>query len=421
MKIAFIVDQFPKLSETFILNQITGLIDMGHEVDIFAASNPDEHKVHRGVKEYQLLARTYYFSEPEQKLARLLRATLTLLRTFHRDPGKVLRSFIAAKRFRLRRRIAWQYVLPFLGKRYDIIHCHFGPNGFIGTFLKELGVTGKVVVSFHGYDLSLLVAGNPQMYNNLFKSGDLMMPVSQRFQAKLTALGCAETKVIVHRSGVNLAEYPVRKRYYEKGGALNLLTIARLVEKKGLEYSLQAVARLVPKYPRLMYRIGGDGPLRPELEFLAHQLGLGKAVIFLGAVEHDEVKKLMVTPDIFVLSSVTGQGGDEEGIPTTLMEALASGMPVISTIHAGIPELVTDGVSGFLVLERDVDALVARLEYLIQHPEIWQEIGRNGRRFVEERFNIRQLNERLVEIYHALLTEEFAFSPKGETWPREDG
>lgn len=406
MRIAFIVHLFPNLSETFILNQITGLIDLGHEVDIFADSNLHQNKVHREVEEYQLLRRTHYFHKSGKRLTRVGRAILLLMKNFYKNPWAILRSFMIAKHFKLPPLGAWQYVIPFLASNYDIIHCHFGPNGFIGALLKESGVPGKVVVSFHGSDLTKFIVGNPRMYDCLFETCDLLMPVSNRFMAKLITLGCAESKVVVHHMGVDLVKYPVRKKHDSNGHNINLITIARLTEKKGVKYSLQAIARLVPKYPNILYRIAGDGPLRYELEALVRELGLEKEVMLLGAIKHDEVKDLMMASHIFVLSSITAKNGDEEGIPVVLMEAQALGMPVLSTIHAGIPELVADGVSGYLVPERDVDTLAEKLDCLIEHQELWSEMGQAGRQFVEEHFNIQILNKRLVTIYQGLLANK---------------
>jgi len=418
MKIAVIVMGFPSLSQTFILNQITGLIDLGHEVDIFAQFNPLEEKVHRDVEKYQLLARTHYFLEPKQRWARLPRATLLLLRNLYKGPWKIMRSFIVAKRFKIRRLGSWQYVLPFLGKNYDIIHCQFGPMGFIGTFLKELGIKGKVVVSFRGFDISKRIVGNPRMYDDLFRRGDLMLPNCNVFRNRLIELGCKDEKIVIHESGIDVSKFTFAEKHLEEGGNINLLTVARLTEKKGIEYSLQAVARLMPRYPKIFYQIAGDGPLRPELEALACQLGLEKVVTFLGSVEHDEVKSLMMASHIFILSSVTAKDGDEEGLANVLKEALASGMPVVATTHSGFPEVVTDGVSGFLVPERDVDALADRLDHLIQHPELWLEMARAGRESVEEHFDITKLNQGLVEIYQGLVEEREVAQSSSESIAR---
>ena len=118
-----------------------------------------------------------------------------------------------------------------------------------------------------------------------------------------------------------------------------------------------------------------------------------------GPLPSAEIKELMNKAHIFLLASVTASDGDQEGIPVSLKEAMATGLPVISTRHSGIPELVQDGISGLLVPERDVDALAEKCEYLIQHPQRCMEMGRAGRKFVEENFEISKLNQGLVELY----------------------
>ena len=116
--------------------------------------------------------------------------------------------------------------------------------------------------------------------------------------------------------------------------------------------------------------------------------------------------KILSNSDILLAPSITAHDKDQEGIPVVLMETMAMGLPIISTLHSGIPELVQDGISGYLVPERDVDALAEKLNYLIEHPELWSEMGKAGRAFVEENFNIDKLNDRLVEIFQSLLHPE---------------
>ena len=153
--------------------------------------------------------------------------------------------------------------------------------------------------------------------------------------------------------------------------------------------------------------IAGEGFLRNELEKLAEDLHIKRYVKFLGAVEQKEVLKLYQQAHIFVLPSVTASNGDKEGQALVIQEAQAMGLPIVSTLHNGIPEGVLDGKSGFLVPERDVDALTEKLEYLIEHPEIWPDIGQYGRKFVEERYDIHKLNQRLVEIYQNLIEGKY--------------
>jgi len=146
-----------------------------------------------------------------------------------------------------------------------------------------------------------------------------------------------------------------------------------------------------------------DGPLRGKLKNLTKQLGISGHVRFLGAKTRDQIIKLYSKAHIFMLSSIRNQNGSEEGQGLVLLEAQSVGLPVVATRVGGIPESVVDGKSGFLVPERDVDALAEKLIYLIEHPEIWPEMGRAGRAFVEINYDINKLNDRLVEIYQQLL------------------
>jgi colanic acid/amylovoran biosynthesis glycosyltransferase len=139
--------------------------------------------------------------------------------------------------------------------------------------------------------------------------------------------------------------------------------------------------------------------MRDDLESLTRKLGVEERVEFLGWRGPEEVRELMRSADIFLAPSVTDSNGDKEGLPVVLMEALACGLPVVSTLHSAIPELVEDGSSGFLVAERNVGALVERLTYMLDHPERLVEMGRAGRSRVEKEFNIHKLNDRLLEIY----------------------
>ena len=153
----------------------------------------------------------------------------------------------------------------------------------------------------------------------------------------------------------------------------------------------------------MKYVIAGDGPLRSYLENLVKDLNLKENVNFLGEVDQDEVTKLYRESHLFVLPSVTAADGNQEGVPVVLMEAQASGLPVVSTLFTGVPEVVADGKSGFLVSERDVSALAEKLEYLIDHPDLWPKMGRAGSNLVEENYNIKKLNLKLVKIFEDLL------------------
>ena len=407
MKIAFIVNVFPKLSETFILNQITGLLDLGHEVMIFAEYNPNEKKVHPDVEKYQLMDRVLYFDIPQNKIKRVLKASYLIITNFYKNPIKIFKSLTLFRYGKSALSLQGLYFLiPFLDTNFDIIHCHFGPNGIIGASLKEIGVEAKIITTFHGYDMSTFILNNGTgVYNDLFSKGDLFLAISEHWEKKLVELGGDAKKIRVHRMGIDLEKFEFSERKILPGESVKILTVGRLVEKKGHKYAIKALAKLINKHKNVIYKIVGDGYLRGELESLVTELGIEKYVEFLGDVEDEELFRLYHDSHIFVLPSVTARNGGQEGIPVVLMETQAAGLPVISTFHSGIPEVVLDGESGFLVPERDVDALTKKLEYLVVHPEIWPEMGRAGRKCIELRYDVRKLNQQLVKICEVLLTD----------------
>jgi colanic acid/amylovoran biosynthesis glycosyltransferase len=411
MKVAFIVNQFPALSETFILNQITGLIDRAHEVDIYAYRPRHEAGVHLDIAKYNLLKYTYYMthsmSMPQNKVYRLIKGMVRIARDLHKKPMAVLNSLNPLKYGKDATSLKRLYqITPFLDKgHYDIIHCHFGPIGNFGIFLKDVGaVRGKIVTTFRGYDISSYVEKNGEhIYDTLFEEGNLFLCVSEQIKDILLKLGCDERKIIVHRSGVQLSKFNACKREEKSNDKLQLLTIARLVEKKGVEYGIRAVNKVLKKYPNVEYKIAGDGHLRGSLQNLIEEFKVFDNIKLIGSQSQEQIIAALRETDILLAPSVTSQGGDREGIPGAIVEALASGVPVLSTRHSGIPEVVQDAESGFLVPERDPEALAEKLEYLIENPETRAQMGRKGRKYVEERYDLDKLNDRLVEIYQGLL------------------
>jgi colanic acid/amylovoran biosynthesis glycosyltransferase len=413
MRVAFIVGQFPALSETFILRQITGLLDRGHDVEIFAHIPGKDSITHGDIGKYGLLERTHYvnsYASSPSRIVRLAKRLGLLITNFSKNPSAVSKSLNPLKfgKAAISLRVLDQ-ILPFLDKGpYDIVHCHFGPNGKLGLLLKDIGVfSQKLITTFHGYDISsyLRSRGN-HVYEDLFKRGDLFFCVSERIREKLMRLGCEEQKITVLRCGIDTKKFHVPPAESKKDERVKILTIARLVEKKGVEYGIRAVGKVLNKYPNLEYQIVGDGPLKDELHGLIEKQKVTRNIRLIGWKRQEEVVNLLRESDVLLAPSITAKDGDEEGIPVVIMEAMAHGLPVVSTHHAGIPEIVQDGESGFLIPERDVDALTERLERLIERPELRFAMGQNGRRFVEEHYDVDKLNDRLVRIYQQLLAGE---------------
>jgi len=173
---------------------------------------------------------------------------------------------------------------------------------------------------------------------------------------------------------------------------------------KGIIYGIEAVAGLIQTCPdkKIHYDIIGDGPLRNEISMKLKQLDIESHVTLHGWKDQDSVTGYLDQAHILLTPSVTAANGETEGIPNVLKEAMAVGLPVVSTVHSGIPELVEDGVSGYLVPERDVRALSDRLSYLIEHPDRWEAMGQAGRKKIEEDFDSEKITDRLVKLYQEI-------------------
>jgi colanic acid/amylovoran biosynthesis glycosyltransferase len=406
MKIAIIVDIFPSLSETFVLNQITGLIQRGQDVYIFPERAGNYTKEHEDYKNYNLSERTIYPNNiPKNKFIRLLKGIRYIIRYAPKNFRAIFKSLNAFKygREALSLTLLFQ-IVPFLKKGpFDVIHCQFGTLGLKAVLLKQIGaINCKIVTSIRGFDITSVYRKRPDIYNELFKEGDLFLPVSHSLMERLISAGCDQKKIEVHYSGIDCSKFRYLERRLVDGEPVKVLTVARLVEKKGVAFAIEAVARLISKGKRILYLVVGDGALRDDLQEMTERLGVVPHVKLLGWKTQEEVYRLLQEAHILMAPSVTSSDGDQEGIPNVVKEAMVSGLPVISTLHSGIPELVADGISGFLVPERDVDSLADSLTYLIDHPEAWAEMGRQGRHIVKDRFDITKLNNRLLEIYKGL-------------------
>jgi colanic acid/amylovoran biosynthesis glycosyltransferase len=409
MKIAFFVARFPVLSEPFILNQIVGAIERGHEVDIYSLDgSPDDlSKVHPLVEQYRLLERTFYAPiRPNNELWRWLKGLGLLALNFYKNPS-VCRQLLNTSRYGSQAKsLKLLYrVMPFLSqKSYDIIHCQFSTLGVFGVWFRQLGlIEGKLISTFRGADISkFLPKWGEQVYQELFQETEFFLANCDFFKNKAVALGCDPSKIHVHGSGIDCSKFAFKPRFLTDG-KVKIATTGRLVEKKGIEYAIAAIAKVARTHPNIEYNIIGDGELKPQFEQLIHNLNVGHIVKLLGWKQQQEIVDILDTCHIFVAPSVTGADGNQDAPVNTLKEAMAMGLPVISTLHGGIPELVEDGVSGFLVPERDAEAIAEKLSYLIEHSELWVKLGEAGRIRVEEKYDMSKLNDELMEIYQQLI------------------
>lgn len=408
MKIALFLDSFPKISETFILSQIDGLLDRGHQVTIFPRVASGETLLHPIVLRRHLLEKTHFPPGNARTLLSkvVLRLRLAVVSLAYRAAVVRLRTTFDDHCYLPGWRGALAEAVPVIRHdgRFDILFAHFGPNGLRANWYRETGlIQGALVTVFHGYDLTeYLRRHNEAVYAPLFRNGDLFLPISCFWQSRLQELGCPAANIKVHHVGIDCKQFSYRPRTLEAGQPVILVSVARLVEKKGIEYAIRALAHVISECPNIQYRIIGDGPLQSSLERLVADLRLGSHVTFAGIKTSDQVADELRRAHVLLAPSVTSRSGDMEGIPTVLMEAMATGMPVISTRHSGIPELVEDGVSGRLVDERDVDGLANAIRDLVRDTAKWRSMGDAGHEKVSREFNSSELNVSLERYFESL-------------------
>jgi colanic acid/amylovoran biosynthesis glycosyltransferase len=416
MRVLIVTTKFPHFSETFIFDHVSALIENGIDVLVFSHQKPniffEKNKSVMGDRAHTPVKTIYYKDLtkriPATPIPRILFYLKQMSWAAISNPQNFRDSF---KQFYKTGTFPFQplYLLNAISppNGFDAIHCHFCTNSLLA--LKIFGPhfsKGKLITTVHGYDLTKIIKEEGcSVYKELFRHGKLFLPVNEKFRKKLIQYGVKPGKVILHHVGVDTDSIKFKPRIYSNDDQkFKILSVGRLVEKKGFDYSINAVSKMPPNEDHCVYNIIGEGPERQRLEKIIHHLGLQDRVKLLGSQPREEVGRLMADSHVLVAPSVTARDGDQEGIPVVLMEAMATGLPVISTRHSGIPELIEDGKSGFLVPEGDAKSICSRIQYVRDHSESLAGLCRNARRTVETDFNEHIQYRRLIGFYDQLLT-----------------
>jgi len=295
----------------------------------------------------------------------------------------------------------------------QLLHSHFGHRAWenLGT-ARQAGL--HHVATFYGYDVNQLPQEAPiwqARYQQLFAAVDQILCEGPFMAEALIKLGCPRTKVTVHHLGVKVDEIAYRPRCWSPGSPLKVLIVATFTEKKGIPDALIALGRLHRELP-LQITIIGDATAHPKLqaekarilEIIAEQ-GLTDIVTMLGFQPYSTVLEIAYDHHIFLSPSVTASDGDTEGgAPVTLIDMAATGMPIVSTYHCDIPEVVLPGVSGWLAAEHDIEGLVTHVRWLYHHPEAWRSYLEAGRQRVEQEFNAATQGQRLAHLYQSIVS-----------------
>ncbi|MEH7275012.1 glycosyltransferase [Neobacillus vireti] len=268
----------------------------------------------------------------------------------------------------------------------SLIHAHHGQLGLLLLPFKE-ETNLPLVTSFRGRDATL--ANQPLGYLDgmkmLFEQGEQFFPVCQYLAQRINLWGCPADKIRVLYGGVDLDLFPFKPRTSQ--GTQNIISIGRLVEKKGHHVLMQAFKKIKAKFPKATLTIIGGGELEGLLKSFAAHLNLGTSFQLLNRVPKTQIPELMAQADLFCAPSLTSSNGDVEGIPNTIKEAMATGIPVLTTNHAGIPEIITNNKDGILVRENDVDHLAQALEFMLLNRNKWESYVLSARQKVEQHFD----------------------------------
>jgi len=338
------------------------------------------------------------FPYPEKRLHLLSKPRTRWLR-------RLIHRHVLKRPWQLYRGELHQWILDLTRLDVQLLHIYFGHIAMQFRDLMKVW-PHPVVVSFHGADAGVHADQEAHRFamREVFQFAAAILCRSESLKEDLVKLGCPLEKIAVWRTGLPLKVWPFKPRAAPENEAWRLLQVCRFVEKKGLDLTLRAFAEVRRRYPNCTLRLVGDGPLLPQLKTLVNQLGLADAVTFPGFLSQGKVKAEVYDAHLFLHPSRLTSDGNREGIPNAAIEAMASGIPVIGTLHGGFPEAIVSGESGLLVPEEDVAALTSAALQVLDDESMRQRLSEGGRRQVEQLFDRDQQVRWLQGVYRTLIS-----------------
>lgn len=297
----------------------------------------------------------------------------------------------------------------FKDRKYSVIHAQFGPGSIYALYYAQK-FNLPLIVTFGGYDVPLLQTKrryNPiylrywLLSEKMFRDVDLFLPVSQDLANKLVELGAPKEKVKVFHRGIVIPEY--KRKFKDEKETVKVLMVGRFVEKKGFEYGIEAVTKVVKMNKKIEMLIIGNGPLKEKFEKMITSSQMEKSIKILDNMPQIEIFKIMESFDIIMVPSVVAKNGDTEGITNVLKEGCARGMAALITHHGGNIEIVEDGITGFIVPERDSDALFEKLMLFSNEISIIRKMGDAAALKIRNELDIRHTSEILERHYDDMI------------------
>lgn len=397
--IAYLTGEYPKVSHTFIQREVAALRALGLRIETCTVRRAPPATVVGDVQKAEERT-TYCILETARNPVKLLWAHFNLLRS-------------ASNRWWRTAKLAWRTSPPGLKARLwqvfyfleaGVLAEHLRQMGAIhlhNHFANSSGTVAMLTAEFSGIPYSFTMHGPAEFYEaNLWKLGEkvaraqFVVAISYFCRSQLMYFSDRQHwgKIRIVHCGVEPSQYGSVPRTVETARK-RIAFVGRLDNVKGAVLLLEAFANLHERHPEAILQVIGDGPARADIEARTRALKLENKVSFLGYCPQEEVAARLEDADLLVLPSFA------EGVPVVLMEAMASRIPVISTMIAGIPELVEDGINGRLVSPGDVEGLTAALDGLLIDPALRLALGAKGRQKVETEFNLSHEAEWLADLY----------------------
>lgn len=408
MKIAYILSMFPKLSESFVLNEIVGQLKNGNEIFILSLDNPTEHIIHDEFEKYMIEERTYYFKwENLLKISKISFLKFLLSNIVH----DLLNLNVPVNSIQMTKypinsiKIAY-FATIFKNENIDLIHTHFAPMGYYAYKLSNL-LKIPYTLTTHAYDI--YKNPNNTELKKIMNEASSVITISEYNKNYLANELQINSPIEVVRCGIEHVKFNNKERGYlhnlHNSHNIKILSVARFVEKKGLNYLIKSIPLVTKEFENCEFIIVGSGELEESLIKLTHDLNVENYVSFEGNVSDSKLLQYYSCTDIFVLPCIIAENGDRDGIPVSIMEAMSLEIPVISTTVSGIPELIDNKISGILIPPKDEKSLSEAIIELCHDKNSRILMGKEGRKVVLEKFNLKKEAGKLSVLFRDIVNE----------------
>lgn len=409
--IAFVVKYFPTVSETFIVNQINGVIDAGYQVSLFAYNRMNTKVIHESLKRYDLLGRVQYFKKPPvSKLTRLLFFFgWTLKHIFKLQWGRFFKSINIFKygkeAYTLKLFYEAQWFL--LNNEFDLIHAHFGMNGERIAYLRAQGIipkSVKMITTFHGYDLEPKnLEEYKTTYANLFKYADAFTVNTSYLEALLQQVNYYSKPHYILPVGLD-TQFFKRKNPKLDTQFFDLVFCGKFITLKGADIAIEMVRELHNiGYKSVRLHLIGHGKLREQLKRQVQEYLLEEYIIFYGSLTQEDIKVRFEQADVLIMPGRYDSEGRAETQGLVIQEAQAMELPVVVSDVGGMKYGLLPNESGFVVKEEDLAGFVEAIRTFLLNSDVKLKMGKKGRAFVGQNYDNEILGSKLLTIYKTTL------------------